>query len=152
MRKVDWSEKVSPEPNSGCWLWLGGVNVSGYGRCKLIAGATSAHRAVWMDLVGPIPQGMVLDHICRVRSCVNPDHLRVATPRQNALENSLSTSARNAERTNCYRCAGPYQVRKRDGARICPACVRNQCVINQRAYRARKRARKIAALSQPTNA
>jgi hypothetical protein len=89
--------KWTPEPNTGCWLWIASGDRDGYGRFDHGA----AHRWAWMLYRGPIPEGMVLDHMCRVRSCVNPDHLRVVTPRINALENSHAHAAVNAAKTHC---------------------------------------------------
>jgi hypothetical protein len=64
---------------SGCWLWGGGWDSgNGYGKvwwCR----AAMAHRVVYEVLVGPIPEGLVLDHGCRTRPCCNPDHLEPVT-------------------------------------------------------------------------
>lgn len=73
-------ERVSPEPNTGCWMWMGFVDAKGYGRTR----KTGAHRAGYEVLVGPIPDGLELDHTCNVHCCVNPDHLRPATRQENA--------------------------------------------------------------------
>jgi hypothetical protein len=65
----------------GCWLWQRGVNpVSGYG----MLGRRWAHRVVYEREVGPIPEGKELDHLCRVKACVNPDHLEAVTKSENA--------------------------------------------------------------------
>lgn len=79
--------RVSPEPNTGCWLWIGPISQYGYGKI----GKTSkfgrdmqAHRGVYETLVGPIPPGMEIDHKCNCRSCVNPGHLQPVTRQVNA--------------------------------------------------------------------
>lgn len=70
-----------PEPNSGCWLWLGHLNkVTGYGGVRIEGRrCVSAHRAYYLKHRGPVPDGKELDHTCRVRSCVNPWHLEAVT-------------------------------------------------------------------------
>jgi hypothetical protein len=62
-----------------CWLWTGPLNHSGYGA----NGGKAAHRVVYLRLVGPIAAGMELDHLCRVRHCVRPDHLEPVTHSEN---------------------------------------------------------------------
>lgn len=67
-----------PEPNSGCWLWLGAVSQKGYGVIGLggrFQGQTGAHRLSYEIHKGPIAAGLTIDHKCRVRCCINPDHL-----------------------------------------------------------------------------
>lgn len=69
-----------------CWLWQGYRTHDGYGRFNIRRGlARGAHRFSWTTLVGEIPDGMQIDHLCRVRHCVNPDHLEVVTSWQNTL-------------------------------------------------------------------
>lgn len=71
--------QVLPEPNSGCWLWMG--YCSPYGRIRVTAhtAAVGAHRVSWEIHNGPVPDGMVVCHKCDTPSCVNPDHLFVGT-------------------------------------------------------------------------
>jgi hypothetical protein len=75
-------QKYVPEPNTGCWLWTGYVDRHGYGQFKG-AKQGSAHRWSYEYHAGPIPEGLQLDHLCRVRSCVNPAHLEPVTCRVN---------------------------------------------------------------------
>lgn len=84
-------EKVSPEPNSGCWLWLGSEWGKGYGSFVIERGkGCQAHRAAYELFVGPIPEGLQLDHKCRVHICVNPDHLEPVTQRENTIRGFIS--------------------------------------------------------------
>jgi hypothetical protein len=81
-----WS-KVQKGP--GCWLWLGRLNSVGYGRVSRNGRLQHAHRFVYELVKGPIPPGLEIDHICRNRACVNPDHLRLATSKQNRENQSI---------------------------------------------------------------
>ena len=65
----------------GCWLWTAALS-HGYGR---FGKGGAAHRLAWEDRNGPIPEGLVLDHLCRVPRCVNPEHLEPVTHRENTL-------------------------------------------------------------------
>ena len=79
-------EKVSPEPNSGCWLWDGAINAAGYGSFMLDGKPQKAHRVAYELFKGPIVpldgadcRGTCVIHSCDVPICVNPDHLRLGT-------------------------------------------------------------------------
>ena len=69
---------------TGCWHWLGSINDSGYGVLGVGRRIVRAHRLSWEIHCGSIPDGMQVDHICRNRECINPDHLRLASPKQNS--------------------------------------------------------------------
>jgi hypothetical protein len=71
-----------------CWLWTAGRTARGYGMVQIRGDRQYVHRFVYEMMVGPIPDGMVIDHLCHVRHCVNPGHLRVATAGVNAQNRS----------------------------------------------------------------
>lgn len=71
------------EKSDRCWGWSGPMNGDGYGKFSIGTKKVSAHRFSYELLVGSIPDGMEIDHSCRVRSCVNPAHLQAATRKQN---------------------------------------------------------------------
>ncbi|MEV7013475.1 HNH endonuclease [Streptosporangium sp. NPDC051022] len=86
--------------SEGCWLWAGGLDSHGYGTIKVSGRKYGAHRWSYEYLVGPIPDGLELDHLCRVRRCVNPAHLEPVSHRENSLR-SNSLAAANAVKTHC---------------------------------------------------
>ena len=93
-------EKFIPEPNSGCWLWLEGLNDSGYAKFWDGSKQVRAHRYAYEHFIGPIPNGLTLDHLCRVRCCVNPAHLEPVTVTENVMR-GFSPPAVYARRTHC---------------------------------------------------
>jgi hypothetical protein len=85
---------------SGCWLWQQKIHKTGYGHVKLHRRTYLAHRVSYQAFVGPIPEGLELDHLCRVRHCVNPEHLEPVTTREN-LARSLNFIGVNIAKTRC---------------------------------------------------
>jgi hypothetical protein len=71
------------DANGVCWEWLAGKLPTGYGSFRVNGKSLYAHRFAWETLMGPIPAGLVLDHLCRNPSCVNPDHLEPVTDKVN---------------------------------------------------------------------
>lgn len=78
------------QKTSDCWLWVGLLNDSGYGLFSVRNKHLRAHRFAWTLLVGEIGEGKQIDHRCRNRACVNPDHLREVTNKQNAEHKAMS--------------------------------------------------------------
>lgn len=117
---------IAFEPNTGCWLWMGSVSDEGYSK-------STAHRTVYRRLVGPIPDGLHLDHLCRVPSCVNPQHLEPVTNPENQRRGFFAT------KTRCKN-GHPFEGRNLvvyapTGQRIC-----RQCNVEAvRRYAARKK-------------
>lgn len=105
---------------SGCWLWNGPLDKDGYGNFYLRRRNRRAHRVAWYHAQDEIEPGMVIDHHCQVRNCVNPAHLRKITVRRNALENSRGMAALNALKTTCKN--GHAFDRFYGGQRYCSIC------------------------------
>lgn len=88
------------EKTPTCWLWTGSKKHDGYGIFFTVKKQTTAHRFAYELLRGPIPNGCELDHLCRIRACVNPDHLEPVSHRENCLRGE-SPSAHHARKTKC---------------------------------------------------
>lgn len=82
---------------SGCWLWQGSIAPNGYGKLSVNNSPESAHRISYEIYKSKIEKGMHIDHLCRVRNCVNPDHLEMVTPG----ENFARGNHRNKMKTHC---------------------------------------------------
>lgn len=118
-----WS-KVSK--SEACWLWVGTVGSNGYGYLRHQGKDRLGHRLAYELLVGPIPEGLELDHLCRNRRCVRPDHLEAVTHQVNVRRGR--GGEHNATKTHCP-WGHPYDEANtvtRDGRRFCLACRRER--------------------------
>lgn len=95
------ASKIEVDANS-CWLWTACKNARGYGSVGFEGSSRLAHRVIYELLVGKVPQGLELDHICRRHACTNPAHLQPVTHNENVLRGTGAT-ARNAAKTHCVR-------------------------------------------------
>lgn len=116
---------------SGCWQWVGAINHDGYGEFRGELGKEGAHRWSHRRFKGPIPQGHEVDHLCRFRACVNPNHLEAVTKTENTLRGA-SFAAINASKTHC---PNGHPLIPGSGQRICRECRR----VSSLAYYHRKR-------------
>lgn len=78
-----FEQKYIPEPNSGCWFWVGSLTHDGYPRIKVAGKSIGGHRVSFELFKGPIAEGLEVDHRCNMPCCVNPDHLDAVTPLEN---------------------------------------------------------------------
>lgn len=122
--------------DNGCWQWVGRKNLRGYGMIPHKGRTRPAHRAVYEFFNHcVVPKHLQMDHLCRVPSCVNPDHLEPVTPRENTLRGN--TAARfNAEKLTCHRGHEftSENTTVKNGHRICKACRR---IYNNEIYQRR---------------
>ncbi len=131
-----WS-KVVPS-STGCWIWIGCRQPSGYGKFCLAKGRTVlVHRWAYEMLIGPIEHGKQIDHLCRVRQCVNPTHMEPVTPHINTLRGAKTSQThcpqghpyddantyrkafdRHLTHRQCRTCAKLYQRRLRERRKV----------------------------------
>lgn len=124
-------KRITVDEND-CWIWTGHILVNGYGT----GNGGRIHRVVYELLIGKIPDGLVIDHLCRVRACCNPKHLEPVTAQENVLRGE-GLAAINSAKIYCdsgHSLSGSNLYIKPNGCRNCRECRR----ISNRKYRARR--------------
>jgi hypothetical protein len=112
------------EKTATCWLWLGAGKTEGYGSFWDGRHLVMAHRWSYERRYGPIPEGLVIDHLCRTPACVNPEHLEPVTQLENVMRGTAPSVA-NARKTHCLRghpLDGPNLYVNGAGGRACRQC------------------------------
>lgn len=117
-----------------CWRY-GPNEPTGYARVRHDGKRDMAHRAVYEILVGEIPEGLQLDHLCRNRDCVNPSHLEPVTIKQNLLRSNLTIASQNKSKTHCkngheFNSQNTYVPPKRPTRRYCKTCQNGRVAIS----------------------
>ena len=114
-----------PEPNSGCWLWLGATGNQGYGHISIDGRTIFAHRVSYAAFVGEIPAAMQLDHLCSCKACVNPAHLEPVTASENQ-QRSMRRLMQRGERQLIEFCKHGHVLdgirTRKGGGRYCKTC------------------------------
>ena len=126
------------QKTDSCWLWSAGVNKDGYGCVHRRPKRWLAHVYAYTLTRGLVPEGLTLDHLCRVRNCVNPDHLEPVTLRENILrgENQAAINVRATRCVNGHEFTAANTRTSRRGWRICIACKRKRDAESARRRRA----------------
>lgn len=117
--------KIGEQTPSGCWPWLGALTSGGYGSVGVDSAVKTAHRVVYELLVGPVPEGLDLDHLCRNRWCVNPDHLEPVTRPENVRRGHAARRATHCKNGHELTASNAYTY-PRSGHRACRVCRRSR--------------------------
>ncbi|MFC6017772.1 HNH endonuclease signature motif containing protein [Plantactinospora solaniradicis] len=124
--KQRFRNKVRVDLVTGCWMWTASVDNHGYGQINVAGAPVKAHRVSWMLFVGPIPDGLTLDHLCRVVRCVSPDHLDPVTRSENTSRQIAAIGHPNALKTECTNGHGFSETNTRYASRgrgrVCRIC------------------------------
>ena len=126
-----FEKKISYEPNSGCWLWMQTINAKGYG----LYNSKMAHRVAYESLRQKVPSGFCIDHLCRVRSCVNPDHMEIVTPQENQRRGRINQYKMATHCIHGHEFTAENTILNKKGHRQCRVCGRQRFY----AYRRRRR-------------
>ena len=123
--------KVNVTPD-GCWLWTGARTKQGYANFTLDARRGSyvfrvGHRVSYEHYVGPIPEGLQLDHLCRVRHCVNPEHVELVTAKENSQRGARGRLVRICKHGHHY--TPENTIVRKNGRRLCRECARLSSVV-----------------------
>jgi len=125
------------EKTNSCWNWTGPDRPNGYGRFCVLYKTYSAHRFSYLLFKGQIPEGLSIDHLCRNRKCVNPDHLELVTTKENLFRSDETRASINKNKQQCLR-GHPYDSQNtyiHNNKRYCKICVRE----NVRKYQNKKK-------------
>jgi len=129
-----------------CWRWSGFINNYGYGEMIINGKSYRTHRISFSIFNGELIDGMVIDHICKNKSCINPDHLRQVTQKFNCLDNSSSPLAENSRKTHCKNGHELTEdnIYKKKNWRCCLACKKIDHIRHNQKLKEKRRIAKLA--------
>ena len=133
--------KIQVNRQSQCWEWTASLTPQGYAQVSFRGKPAVAHRISYRAFVGVIPEGLVIDHLCNNRRCVNPCHLKAVTHQENIIRGTAPTAV--LARTNTCRKGHSFtpettMVRKKTGVRTCRICFNEWHRNRSRSHRAEK--------------
>jgi len=132
-----------PEPNSGCWLWLGGLDHKGYAVLMVDGKGVRAHRWAYEKFIGPFPHGLISDHLCRMPCCVNPWHIEPVTTQIN-ISRGEGIAAKRSKQTHCvngHELSSDNLLKKSSGrqCKICHRKITNRARDKRKLFEAQSR-------------
>ena len=107
--------------DNGCLQYTGSLSIWGYGQISIGNKTLYAHTVMYKKLIGPIPKGLMPDHLCRNKACVNVKHLELVTCRVNLLRSEITLASINANKTECIR-GHKFDYIDSNGKRVCRKC------------------------------
>ena len=130
-----WNKVDRSKGEDSCWPWQGYIHPDGYGQVRYHGKMQKAHRIAYLLTIGNIPDDMELDHLCKSRDCINPNHLEPVT-RETNINRSDSLAVKNRQKTHCPK-GHPYSeentiLDKSSGGRRCQICRREQAKYRKR--------------------
>lgn len=122
--RVNMLERNTIRKTPTCWHWLGAVSKNGYSKSFMDYKTTTGHRVFYTYYKGVVPEGLQIDHLCRNKLCVNPEHLEAVTSRENIIRGT-GFAAKNSKKKKCLRrhlLSGDNLYITPDGRRQCKKC------------------------------
>jgi len=114
--------KIEHDEETGCWLWTGAAVPTGYGKINIGGNYVPTHRAMYELLAGPIPEGLVIDHLCRNPPCCNPGHLEPVTVAENTRRGIWPPPSPTCRRGHEYTTENTYRTPSNPKRRACRTC------------------------------
>lgn len=120
---------------NGCWLWTRSLDSRGYAQIRVNGVLTLAHRFIYKILIGEIPDGLVIDHLCRVKRCLNPYHMEPVTSAENTMRGD-GVGSKNSRKTKCQ---NGHTYDMFETGRRCRRCRKESRRLNAKARRAKQK-------------